>query len=290
MPSSFARPAISWPGPCPDVQWPAYGRTGRQLAEEDGAWLENFHGNFRFQPWHREIKRQIDAGGIGHRLHSLTFRSRMGDGWGEDAYISRQPYFRDYPRFVVFESGVHFIDTFRFLAGEIARVSAWLRRLNPVIKGEDSALVIFEFVSGALGQWDASRYNEANCPDPRYTFGEFLVEGNGGSLRLGLDGRLSLQKLGSPEQEIRYRHEPRGFCADCCYFTQRHFVDCLLDGKPFETDGREYLKTLTVQEAVYRSAEGRTPVLVSLKDYLGARILGSAARSVGAFRVFDGPL
>lgn len=38
---------------------------------------------------------------------------------------------------------------------------------------------------------EASRYNEANCPDPRYTFGEFLVEGNGGSLR------LSLQKFGS---------------------------------------------------------------------------------------------
>jgi D-apiose dehydrogenase len=232
------------------------------LAERHGTRFM-VHENFRFQPWHREIKRQIDAGGIGHRLHSLTFRSRMGDGWGEDAYISRQPYFRDYPRFLVFESGVHFIDTFRFLAGEIARVSAWLRRLNPVIKGEDSALVVFEFVSGALGQWDASRYNEANCPDPRYTFGEFLVEGNGGSLRLGLDGRLSLQKLGSPELEIRYRHEPRGFCADCCYFTQRHFVDRLLDGKPFETDGREYLKTLTVQEAVYKSAEGRTPVLVS---------------------------
>jgi hypothetical protein len=26
----------------PDVQWPAYGKTGRQLAEEDGAWLDQF--------------------------------------------------------------------------------------------------------------------------------------------------------------------------------------------------------------------------------------------------------
>ena len=101
------------------------------------------HENFRFQPWHREIKRQITAGAIGDRLHSLTFRSRMGDGWGEKAYLPRQPYFRDYPRFLVFENGVHFIDTFRFLAGEITRVSAWLRRLNPVIQGEDCALVVF---------------------------------------------------------------------------------------------------------------------------------------------------
>jgi predicted dehydrogenase len=186
----------------------------------------------------------------------------MGDGWGEKAYLPRQPYFRDYPRFLVFENGVHFIDTFRFLGGEITRVSAWLRRLNPVIQGEDCALVVFEFASGTLGQWDANRYNEANCVDPRYTFGEFLVEGNGGSLRLGLDGRLTAQKLAGPEEAVSYHHEPRGFCADCCYLTQNHFVERLLDGLPFETDGREYLKTLAVQEAVYRSAETRMPVAV----------------------------
>src|SRR5262249_33753469 len=40
------------------------------------------HENFRFQPWHREIKRLLDSGAIGTRLHSLTFRSRPGDGWG----------------------------------------------------------------------------------------------------------------------------------------------------------------------------------------------------------------
>jgi hypothetical protein len=34
----------------------------------------------------------------------------------------------------------------------------------------------------------------------------------------------------------------------------------MLDGKPFETSGEEYLKTLAVQEAVYQSAETRSPV------------------------------
>jgi D-apiose dehydrogenase len=38
--------------------------------------------------------------------------------------------------------------------------AAWLRRLNPVIKGEDCGLMVFEFGNGALGQWDANRYNE----------------------------------------------------------------------------------------------------------------------------------
>jgi predicted dehydrogenase len=222
------------------------------------------HENFRFQPWHREIKRQLDAGAIG-QLFSLHFRSRMGDGWGENAYIPRQPYFRDYPRLLVYETGVHFIDTFRYLAGDITRVTAWLRRLNPVIKGEDCGLLVFEFASGALGQWDANRYNEPACPLPeaRYTFGEFLVEGSAGSLRLHLDGRLTLKKLGGEETEVIYPHERRGFAGDCVFATQRHFIDRLLDGKPFETSGEDYLITTAVQEAVYQSAERRTPVEIS---------------------------
>ncbi len=218
------------------------------------------HENFRFQPWHREIKRQLDVGAIGDKLFSLAFRSRMGDGWGENAYIPRQPYFRDYLRLLVFENGVHFIDTYRYLAGEIRRVTAWHRRLNPVIKGEDCALLVFEFASGALGQWDANRYNETTARNPRYTFGEFLVEGNAGSIRLYSDSRLMLQRLGEPEREIAYERADQNFAGDCCYFTQRHFVDRMLDDQPFETSGEEYLKTLAVQEAVYQSAETRSPI------------------------------
>jgi predicted dehydrogenase len=183
----------------------------------------------------------------------------MGDGWGENAYIPRQPYFREYPRLLVYETGLHFIDTFRYLAGDITRVTAWLRRLNPVIKGEDCGLLVFEFANGAIGQWDANRYNEPACPLPeaRYTFGEFLLEGSEGSLRLGLDGRLTLKKLGEAETEIVYEHERRGFAGDCVYATQRHFVDRLLDGLPFETSGEDYLITTAVQEAVYASAESQ---------------------------------
>jgi predicted dehydrogenase/kynurenine formamidase len=237
------------------------------------------HENFRFQPWHREIKRQLEHGAVGARLQSLYFRCRMGDGWGRDAYLARQPYFRDYPRLLVYETGVHFIDTFRYLAGEIERISAWLRRLNPVIRGEDCGLLVLEFAGGAMGVWDANRYNESNCEDPRYTFGELLVEGDGGALRLYADGRLTLQELGGRERDIDYRHEHRGFAGDCCYATQRHFVDCLLEGRPFETDGREYLKTLAVQEAVYLSAAERRPVRVAE--------VAAAASTVSTRRIID---
>lgn len=212
------------------------------------------HENFRFQPWHRELKRQLDKGTIGERVHSVSIRTRMGDGWGDDAYLARQPYFRDYPKLLIFETGVHFIDTFRYLCGEICGVFASLRRLNPVIKGEDCGIVVFEFASGAVGVWDGNRYNEPNYDNPRYTFGELLLEGPEGSLRLYPDGRLTLQVLGQPEAVIDYEHVDRAFAGDCCLATQAHFITGLNDDRAFETDGDSYLKTLRVQKAVYASA------------------------------------
>jgi len=213
------------------------------------------HENFRFQPWHREIRKQIARGAIG-QLFSINMRSRMGDGWGENAYIPRQPYFRDYPQLLIYETGVHFIDTFRFLAGEVGKAHAWLRRLNPVIKGEDCGIMILEHANGCISQWDANRYNEPpKGVNARYTFGEMLVEGSEGSLRLALDGTITLQQLGKDPEIIDYHHENIAFAGDCVYFCQRHFIDRLIDGESFETSGDEYLKTLAVQDCVYESAK-----------------------------------
>jgi predicted dehydrogenase len=212
------------------------------------------HENWRFNPWYRQIKHLMEAGDVGDRIFALTFLTRLGDGWGERAYLDRQPYFRDYPRLLVYETGVHFIDTFRYLAGEVERVGAVLRRLNPLIRGEDFCVIVFEFCSGAVGIWNANRYNEPNYDNPRYTFGEMLVEAEGGSIRLYPDGRLTMQLLGGTEAEITYVLPNRGFSGDCVYATQKHFVDGLESGRPFETSGREYLKTLAVQEAVYEAS------------------------------------
>ena len=211
------------------------------------------HDNFRFQPWHRELRRLLDSDTIGP-VHAVACRTRMGDGWGPGAYLDRQPYFRTMPKLLVFETGVHFVDVFRYLAGEIRQVYAALRRHNPAIVGEDAGVMLFEFHNGATGVWDASRYNESLVADPRYTFGEFLVEGPAGSLRVDEQGRLLVHTLGDMPREHTYVHERRGFAGDCCYRAIQHFVDRLHDGAAFETPGRDYLRTLAVQEALYRSA------------------------------------
>jgi len=86
------------------------------------------HENFRFQPWYQAIKTELNNGSLGTVLQA-TFRLRPGDGQGPDAYLERQPYFRDMKNFLIHETGVHFIDVFRYLFGEPQTLSADLSSL-----------------------------------------------------------------------------------------------------------------------------------------------------------------
>jgi D-apiose dehydrogenase len=213
------------------------------------------HENFRFQPWYREIKRLLRLNTIGDRLHTITMRTRMGDGWGADAYLNRQPYFRTMPRLLMHETGIHFADTFRYLAGEVTECSGYLRRLNPDIQGEDAGTFTLRFASGAIGVWDASRYNESLSPDSRYTFGELCVEASGGSLWMDGQGTITIKHLGQSAYIHPYVRSELGFAGDCVYECQKHFMD-VLDGKTAcETSPSEYLKSLQVIESVYQSAK-----------------------------------
>jgi len=218
------------------------------------------HENFRFQPWYRKIKALLEINTIGDRIHNINLNMRMGDGWGADAYSNRQPYFRQMQRLLIYETGIHYIDVFRYLIGEINSVYARLRTLNPVIAGEDSALVLFEFQNDTLGFLDGNRYNEFNCKDARYTFGQTTIEGNKGTIRLYNDGKITVQLLGEQEKEITYKHENRNFAGDCVYFTQQHFVKAFLENHPFETNIEDYLNNILIQEAIYESNQSRNRV------------------------------
>lgn len=220
------------------------------------------HENFRFQPWYRKIKTLLRENLIGDQIYNINLKMRMGDGWGKDAYANRQPYFRQMPRLLIYETGIHYIDVFRYLIGEVDAVYAKLRTLNPVIVGEDSALVFFEFQNGGQGLLDGNRYNESNYKDARYTFGETIIEGNKGTIRLYNDGRITVQPLGKQEEEILYYHANKNFAGDCVYFTQQHFVNAFSNNSPFETNIEDYLKNIIIQEAIYQSNENRSRVLL----------------------------
>jgi predicted dehydrogenase len=211
------------------------------------------HENWRWQPWYREMKRLMDANTIGEVFH-CNVMCRMGDGWGEDAYLARQPFFRDYERLFIFETGVHFLDTFRYLFGEVKSVYAKTARRNPVIKGEDCALIVCEMKCGATAVLDANRYNESSAENARYTFGTVRVEGSLGHLELDFDGTITINLLGETLIQHEYQPSKSGFAGDCVFAVQRHFVDCVQTGKEFESSVTDYAQSVQLVELAYASA------------------------------------
>ena len=162
-------------------------------------------------------------------------------------------------RFLVHETAIHFIDTFRFLLGECEGVYAELRRLNPAIAGEDAGVIVMSHRGGARSLFDGNRLSDHVAENRRLTMGELLVEGSEGSLRLDGRGRLFRRAFGSNEECAHgYAWQKRGFVGDSVFALQAHVVAHMLDGAPLQNSGRAYLANLEVEDAVYRSAaEGR---------------------------------
>ena len=217
------------------------------------------HENFRFQPWHREIKKLLNLNTIGDQLLALQWRMRMGDGWQEDAYMNRQPYFREMKQLLMYETGVHLIDVLRYFGGDIHQVFAKLKRFNNNIKGEDTALVVCDFSKGGTAVIDAGRYHESTCENPRLTFGEVRIEGDKGVIHLLEDGTITIKLLGQPETVHPYTFKDKNFAGDCVYATQKHFIEQLNSGKPFETDVVDYLNNIKIIDKIYESNKRGLP-------------------------------
>ncbi|MEM9970884.1 MAG: Gfo/Idh/MocA family oxidoreductase [Pseudomonadota bacterium] len=232
-------------------------------ADDAGATIV-IHENFRFQPWYRTIKAELEAGRIGTLLQA-TFRLRPGDGQGPRAYLDRQPYFQQMERFLVHETAVHWVDTFRFLFGDPAAVYADLRKINPAIAGEDAGYVVFDHPSGVTALFDGNRHLDHAADNLRRTMGEALIEGTEGTLTLRGDGSVAFRAFGSGDETALLGPDTwEGFGGDCVNALQSHVISGLVDGTTLENTARDYLQVLRIEDAIYRSdAEERK---VSLED------------------------
>jgi predicted dehydrogenase len=208
------------------------------------------HENWRWQPWYREARRIMEAGGIGRPV-SYLFRTRQRDGLGPAPY-ARQPYFVEMPRLLIYETMVHHIDTARFLFGDIESVYAQARRHNPVIRGEDCALVTIRHKGSVDGVLDGHRFIDTEPPGA--AMGEAWLDGDESGLRI--NGRGEIFRGG----ERVFQPAEEGYRGDSVYATQRHFVECLQDGAESESSAAAYMQTFGAVEAAYRSMAERRAV------------------------------
>ena len=223
-------------------------------AEAAGATIV-VHENFRFQPWYRAIKEAIEQGMVGN-VRQVTFRLRPGDGQGADAYLDRQPYFQELPRFLVHETAVHWVDTFRYLLGDPLSVYADLRRENPYIAGEDAGYILFDHRHGVRVLFDGNRTLDHNADNLRRTMGEALVEGTQGTIRLLGDGSVRLRKFLTQEETILLPADTwDGFGGDCVHALQSHVISGILHKTELENTAPDYLDVIAIENAIYVSSE-----------------------------------
>jgi len=142
--------------------------------------------NYRFVPAIRLAREMIDAGELGEIRH---FRGRYLQDWGDDATL-------DTWRFDVDEAGsgalgdlgTHVIDLARFLSGEIATVSGFVKTFLPARKVDDAIGAAVEFANGAVGTIEATRFALGR----RNAF-QWEINGSKGSLAFDMERLNELQ-------------------------------------------------------------------------------------------------
>lgn len=207
--------------------------------------------NGRFQPWHRRIFQIVrDDQRLG-QLHYVRMESRAQLTMPEPNF-GEQAFFATMPRLILFELGVHHLDTLRYLLGEASTISAETHRISPHIVGEDESISISNH-NGVAATLDIS-WARAPWPDTStesVTWASMRIVGSAGTLTLGYDGTLSID--GAPDGSETWSGldgVQLGYEA-----MQQHFVDCLLAGAEAETSASETLRTMELVFGAYHSAD-----------------------------------
>ncbi|WPH24312.1 Gfo/Idh/MocA family protein [Variovorax paradoxus] len=208
------------------------------------------HENWRFRPCYRDLAGWLAEGRIGDVVQaSMTLMTSglLPDEAGRLPALERQPFIAGLERALVMEILIHHIDTLRFLLGELTLVHARLGRASPAMRGEDRAFLSFETMLQAPVALLAnlSVHGRAPAQADRLT-----LVGTKGTIELEND---TLRCLGAQPAELRYD-------LPACYLasyaaTIAHFVEGVRNGRAFETEPADNLRTLALVEAVYRQQE-----------------------------------
>ncbi|MGP1396214.1 MAG: Gfo/Idh/MocA family protein [Inquilinaceae bacterium] len=219
------------------------------------------HENFRWQAPLMAVRDVLRSGRIGRPFHArIQFRH------GYDVYAT-QPYLATEKRFVILDLGIHLLDVARAYFGEVTRLYCRTQRVNPRVRGEDTATMLLDHADGTRCQLDCSFFTTLD-PDP---FPQTLVriEGTAGTVVLDTGYRLSVSdRQGRQERSVEpglrpWTARPWHGIQDSVFNIQNHWLDCLARGAEPATSGADNLNTLGLVFAAYESAESGRAVVPS---------------------------
>lgn len=223
--------------------------------------------NWRWFAWFQSIKKLLGAGQIGAVQYArLTAHGSFAlPGGSAPAPILQdsQVYLKDMDRLLVYEAAIHLIDVFRFLFGDADSVYARMGRMSAQIRGEDHCLIVLSHGS-MYGSIDASWCSRQ--PRAQGRCEHLLIEGSEGTIVLERTGRVMIVRDGGAVRypPLEWREETK---LKSHFRLHAHFVECLLENKPFQTDARDNIKTLEIALKAYESAQANAVVALR-KDAL----------------------
>lgn len=210
------------------------------------------HENFRFQTPMRKIKKIIDSGAIGR-----PFFGRISFRTAHDVY-SAQSWLVESERMIIVDVAVHLFDLARYFIGEPNTIFTSAHRVNPVIKGEDSATILMDMPDASCIV-DASYETRSHHSTYPQTF--VIIEGTKGVITLSADYHLQVVSGTSVTNEVvvipdhGWTSEPWNGIQDSVVNVNKHWIECLKTGRTPETSGEDTLKLLDITLGAYESAE-----------------------------------
>jgi predicted dehydrogenase len=213
------------------------------------------HENWRFRPWYRRAREWLDLGLLGavQQVDMAMLSSGMlPDASGARPLLVRQPYMLSERRLMIADVLIHHLDVLRWLFGPLRVLAARTANTLPdLVIGETLAAIFLETGAGAPVTLRGSMVAHGT---PVRTEDRLDAMGAAAALRLG---GMTLSMVGGEE-----RRESFDFAASYQQSFDaaiRHFVDRLIDGRPFETEIADNLETLRLVEDAYAAAGGSPP-------------------------------
>jgi predicted dehydrogenase len=215
----------------------------------------------RRQPASRALKRLLDDGVMGRAAQiEGNFSANIGFTLTREMWRTVRA---ETPGGPMTNLGIHHVDTYRYLLGPIARVTAFVRRVALTgVEIDDATSILFEFASGSLGYLGTS-WIHANRT------AVITVHGTEAQAWSEADGtKLFLARRGQSERA------PVPLTAlDPVVDELAEFARCVRNGTKPEVGGEEATENIAVLEAIVESAQtGRAVGLDGAgREALGAR-------------------
>lgn len=210
------------------------------------------HENHPYRPWFRDLLSRHRAGLFGRpRFLHLT---------QHDPREPPEAFKSEAEHGVLLEYGVHLVDMTRALLGEPRRVSAWLERINPRVRGESLAHVVFEYPEATVVidiSWKAHGLAQGSMlfvGDVGEAFFEGrMTRGDVSRFRVAEGKTVLLDEQRSPTEDY----------IDAFFLLQREFADAMLGGPDPAQKAVDNLRTLVATFAAYQAAADGAPVRLS---------------------------